>query len=63
MREVGQRRIWVSAVRLVLSDFTHTAHRTHTPAILKKQAADRTTCHWESGNINMLIILKMQTQS
>lgn len=40
---------------------TYQAHHTHTPAILKKQraeSADRTTCYWKRGNINMLIMLK-----
>lgn len=39
MREVGQRRIWVSAVRLVLSDFTHTGPitLTHQPSSRNKE--------------------------
>lgn len=42
---------------------TYRHHHTHTPASLKKQTADCTTCYWERGNINMLIIPKMLTQS
>lgn len=44
MREVGQRRIWVSAVRLVLSDFTHTRPitLTHQPSSRNKEPSQPT---------------------